>query len=405
MAVNLLLNTQSTGHKSYGPMTFEARNLFGHTYSHGEVFAASKKKAWRPKHHELAFGKAVTRPPWYRNVSYGGESGLPSPVAGRRYDPKETDLPPGSGKFSEVLQHFTGESRHDIMHGSSVFAGPHERELSQRMNEANVAQHHESAVLRAANTAVHDGREVHALVRRENTSKTQQPLYPVSVVNDSFHRHLEAKAIDSSSRPKSRDAQREHPTQRMYLPYERTRRSVESVICALCFPPISRRMVSHSPPPPPPQGLSLRWQRRTSARPGPRHRAVLVAGPGRQRRRSPWPATSAQVNHEPTDTYHSVHSLLRSIGWRLRATCSYYLQCRLLCAGLRRGCPRPFRARRRLPLVSWSTRATSPSRGRRAFREDAAVLVNYGHGFVAKLKDLCCARGKGGKHARGLLCR
>jgi hypothetical protein len=210
-------------------MTFEARNLFGHTYNHDEVFAASKKKAWRPQHHELAFGRAVTRPIWYRNVSYGGESGLPSPVAGRRFDPKEEDLPPGSQKLSDVLQHFTGESRSDIVHSSTVHAGAHDQGKQLKWNEANVAQHHESTTMRAANTQVHDGSELHALIRRENRSKTLQPMYPMSVVNDSFHRHLEAKAIEASAKPKAEDAQRVHLTQKMYLPYERTRRFVAAI--------------------------------------------------------------------------------------------------------------------------------------------------------------------------------
>ena len=41
---------------------FQGANLYGHDYQHDEVFSKSKKKKWRPKHHELAFGKANTRP-------------------------------------------------------------------------------------------------------------------------------------------------------------------------------------------------------------------------------------------------------------------------------------------------------------------------------------------------------
>jgi hypothetical protein len=102
-------------------MTFEGRNLHGHTYNHNETFMASKKKKWRPNHHELAFGKASTRPPWYRNERYGGVSALPGPLAGRRFDPKGTEAAVVDAQHKgEVLHHFTGESQFDIAHSSNL---------------------------------------------------------------------------------------------------------------------------------------------------------------------------------------------------------------------------------------------------------------------------------------------
>eukprot|EP00613_Pedinella_sp_CCMP2098_P059985 CAMPEP_0171874744 /NCGR_PEP_ID=MMETSP0992-20121227/35150_1 /TAXON_ID=483369 /ORGANISM="non described non described, Strain CCMP2098" /LENGTH=194 /DNA_ID=CAMNT_0012499595 /DNA_START=66 /DNA_END=651 /DNA_ORIENTATION=+ len=63
-----------------------------------------------------------------------------------------------------------------------------------------------------------------ALVRRLNAHPNDaQPMYPMSVVNHSFTKHLEAKAIEARSLPKHENAKMTHPTQRMYLPYERTR--------------------------------------------------------------------------------------------------------------------------------------------------------------------------------------
>jgi hypothetical protein len=38
---------------------------------------------------------------------------------------------------------------------------------------------------------------VRALVRRQNVNSTKQPMYPMSVVNNSFTKHLEAKAIEA----------------------------------------------------------------------------------------------------------------------------------------------------------------------------------------------------------------
>jgi hypothetical protein len=64
---------------------------------------------------------------------------------------------------------------------------------------------------------VHDGDEVRALLRRNNTNSSLQPLYPMSVVNDSFRKHLEAKAIDHSKPPKPELAQHVHLTQKMYF--------------------------------------------------------------------------------------------------------------------------------------------------------------------------------------------
>ena len=58
--------------------------------------------------------------------------------------------------------------------------------------------------------------EVRALVRRNNTNSSEQPLYPMSVVNDSFQRHLEARAIDHGRAPKPENAQDAHYTQKMY---------------------------------------------------------------------------------------------------------------------------------------------------------------------------------------------
>jgi hypothetical protein len=102
-------------------MTFEGRNLYGHTYNHDEVFMSSKKKKWRPKHHELAFGKASTRPSWYRNVKYGGEPQLPSPIAGTRFDPKGTQaVVKGAQAKGEMLHHFTGESNYALAHSSNT---------------------------------------------------------------------------------------------------------------------------------------------------------------------------------------------------------------------------------------------------------------------------------------------
>lgn len=104
-------------------MTFEARNRFGHTYNHDEVFSKSKKKTWRPRHHELAFGQSVTRPPWYRSQSFGGVSELPEPIQGRRYDPK--DLPPEVP--GSMLHYNTGESWREHILGSSTVKGIHEQ--------------------------------------------------------------------------------------------------------------------------------------------------------------------------------------------------------------------------------------------------------------------------------------
>lgn len=58
--------------------------------------------------------------------------------------------------------------------------------------------------------------EVRALVRRNNTNSSEQPLYPMSVVNDSFQRHLEARAIDHGRPAKPENAQDAHYTQKMY---------------------------------------------------------------------------------------------------------------------------------------------------------------------------------------------
>jgi len=101
-------------------MTFEGRNLYGHTYNHDEVFSKSKHKKWRPAHHELAFGKATTRPPWYRSEKYGGVSQLPPADAGRRYEPKAKDMPAQPSGPSSMLHHFTGESRHELAHSSNT---------------------------------------------------------------------------------------------------------------------------------------------------------------------------------------------------------------------------------------------------------------------------------------------
>jgi len=101
-------------------MTFEGRNLYGHTYNHDEVFSKSKHKKWRPAHHELAFGKATTRPPWYRSEKYGGVSQLPPADAGRRYEPKPGELPTQPSGSNGMLHHFTGESRHELAHSSNT---------------------------------------------------------------------------------------------------------------------------------------------------------------------------------------------------------------------------------------------------------------------------------------------
>ena len=62
------------------------------------------------------------------------------------------------------------------------------------------------------------------MIKRENTNSTLQPLYPMSVVNDSFNKHSQARAIDKSCAPKPENARHVHLTQKMYLPYERTKR-------------------------------------------------------------------------------------------------------------------------------------------------------------------------------------
>lgn len=209
-------------------MTFEGRNLYGHTYNHNAVFSQSKHHAWRPPHHELAFGKATTRPPWYRSAPCGGASELPPADAGRRYEPQSApaDLSgPSSGGAGagDMLHHFTGESRHQLAHSSNTVKGAHEDGVVGSYNTALAYQGAESRRLRHANTMVHNGSEGRALVRRDNTNASLQPLYPMSVVNDSFKKHLEAKAIDRSKPPKPELAQHVHLTQKMYLPYERTR--------------------------------------------------------------------------------------------------------------------------------------------------------------------------------------
>jgi hypothetical protein len=78
--------------------------------------------------------------------------------------------------------------------------------------------------IRQSNTNLHTGDEGRALIKRESTNSTLQPLYPMSVVNDSFNKHSQARAIDKSCAPKPENAQHIQPTQKMYLPYERTRR-------------------------------------------------------------------------------------------------------------------------------------------------------------------------------------
>ena len=97
----------------------------------------------------------------------------------------------------DMLHHFTGESRHELAHSGNVVKGSHENGLQRRWANALVAQRNESILMRRSNESVHTGAEGLALVRRENTNSTLQPLYPMSVVNDSFNRHLQAKAIES----------------------------------------------------------------------------------------------------------------------------------------------------------------------------------------------------------------
>lgn len=46
----------------------------------------------------------------------------------------------------------------------------------------------------------------------------------MSVVNDSFNKHSQARSIDQASAPKPENNRYVHLTQKMYLPYERTRR-------------------------------------------------------------------------------------------------------------------------------------------------------------------------------------
>jgi len=222
-------------------MTFEGNNLYGHVYNHNEVFAASKKKKWRPKHHELAFGKASSRPPWYRNVKYGMQSELPPAIASKRFDAhvdeaaSDTSGSWASGQIraynEKLLHHVTGESQLEMSHSSNLIAGGPGRLNEERAvgawNNFNQDQHAFGVHTRFANAAIHEGNEGAALVHRETTNSTLQPLYPMSVVNDSFNRHLIAKATADAHKPKpehDRTGPDRHPTQVMYLPYARTRR-------------------------------------------------------------------------------------------------------------------------------------------------------------------------------------
>eukprot|EP00614_Pseudopedinella_elastica_P030800 CAMPEP_0172623098 /NCGR_PEP_ID=MMETSP1068-20121228/125776_1 /TAXON_ID=35684 /ORGANISM="Pseudopedinella elastica, Strain CCMP716" /LENGTH=314 /DNA_ID=CAMNT_0013431521 /DNA_START=7 /DNA_END=951 /DNA_ORIENTATION=+ len=226
-------------------MTFEGRNLYGHVYNHNEVFAASKKKKWRPKHHELAFGKASSRPHWYRNVKYGMPSELPPPIASKRFDAQVSEPPadaPGSWASGQIrahneqlLHHSTGESQLYMSHSSNLVLEGHgggekgivnERANANAMAEFGKEQLRHNTYTRFANEAIHDGDEGLALVRRETSNSTIQPLYPMSVINDSFNRHLVAKAISDQAKPVralDRSGADRHPTQVMYLPYSRTR--------------------------------------------------------------------------------------------------------------------------------------------------------------------------------------
>lgn len=218
---------------------FQGANLYGHDYQHDEVFSKSKKKKWRPKHHELAFGKANTRPPWYRNPSYGGESMLPAPTEGLRFEravggggeAKKTTR--GKVDYRQakpgLLAHPTpgdDKNQNQRLFGSVPLRGPGgEDALVAAWTQQLVDQTALNAQTRWANGALHDGGEGRSLVVREVTNSTPQALYPMSVVTDSFRRHTEAKAIDARHQPKAAHAHVPplRHSQRMYLPYSRTR--------------------------------------------------------------------------------------------------------------------------------------------------------------------------------------
>jgi hypothetical protein len=146
-------------------------------------------------------------------------SQLPPPEAGVRYEASNKKT---QSFKRELLHHFTGESVHELAHSSNLVRGSHEEvgeifevsfssKISQKnccmqnyvqgvrtsYNQAVREQFLDSAAMRQSNTDIHTGTELRHLIRRDNTNSTQQPLYPVSVVNDSFRKHLEAKAIDA----------------------------------------------------------------------------------------------------------------------------------------------------------------------------------------------------------------
>ena len=83
-----------------------------------------------------------------------------------------------------------------------------------------------SCIQREANKMLmNSGSEMHSLILRENCNNTLQPLYPMSLVNNSFEKHFIAKTVDFKGRPRPEN---ENPpgtrrTQKSYLPYERTR--------------------------------------------------------------------------------------------------------------------------------------------------------------------------------------
>jgi len=109
-------------------------------------------------------------------------------------------------------------------HSSNVIKGSHEQNLKTKWNQETYNQVKLTDSIRKSNNTIHDGKEGLALIRRENTNSTLQPLYPISIVNDSFKRHTQARAIDKRNEPKPENARHVHLTQKMYLPYERTRK-------------------------------------------------------------------------------------------------------------------------------------------------------------------------------------
>ena len=197
-------------------MSFGQENSHGHTFASDAFFAQTKRRTWRPGHHERSFGRANTRPSWYRGEKAGMISLAPSAMEAQRYETKA-----GGYQQRHWLEDSQGESRMTLAHSGNIFRGESSRD--PRANDA--ANFRASILQREANKSVHDGNKVLALVRRENQNSTVQPLYPTSIINNAFEKHNIAKTIDFKGRPRP---EHNNPfgtrrTQKCFLPYVRTR--------------------------------------------------------------------------------------------------------------------------------------------------------------------------------------